>query len=405
MGLSIDGARFYLAAHQLQNAADAAALAGAQIVRVDADRARQQSRLFASYNTVFNDGVVLNFNEENEDETDGDIILGHYSLDNSEFIPDLNDRNAVKVIAKRTSSEHGPISLIFGPIVGVHNVDVRRYAIAMSLGQLGSGLLVLNEDNQSPALFMDSNASINIEGGGVHVNSDALAATLYSNVIIEAESFSTSGGDIEFQSNAGYSGGALLEDTGYTAGDPFAGLPPPDFGPDLGGIHLTSNEELSVGPGYYSGGFNLDSNTKLFLAPGVYILDGAGLRINSDSLVQGDGVMLYITNQVNSASSIYMDSNADLIMTPPTEGTYEGIAIFQDRNNTNTVELNSNAETLNIDTSDAVVYLPSAHLYMDSNATLSASQIIVDTALLNSNAGINVNVAPDDSFRKSFLVE
>ena len=59
MGIAIDGSRVYLTANQLQNAADAAALAGARTVRTDQEYAREQARYIAGLNFALKDSVAV----------------------------------------------------------------------------------------------------------------------------------------------------------------------------------------------------------------------------------------------------------------------------------------------------------------------------------------------------------
>jgi hypothetical protein len=74
LGLSLDTAKLCLVAHQLHNAADAGALAGACAVKLDQDVARQQAIDTAYANLADRESVFLAPNPEND--PNGDVVLG-----------------------------------------------------------------------------------------------------------------------------------------------------------------------------------------------------------------------------------------------------------------------------------------------------------------------------------------
>ncbi|MGD8501184.1 MAG: pilus assembly protein TadG-related protein, partial [Phycisphaerales bacterium] len=119
LGLSLDAAKVYLVAHQLHNAADAGALAGACIVKMDQDLARQQAIDTAYENLADHESVFLAPNPEND--PNGDVVLGRWLPQSRTFEPTTANPNAVKVVTRRTTAhltdgEGGPVSLNFGYI-------------------------------------------------------------------------------------------------------------------------------------------------------------------------------------------------------------------------------------------------------------------------------------------------
>jgi prepilin-type N-terminal cleavage/methylation domain-containing protein len=83
--------------------------------------------------------------------------------------------------------------------------------------------------------------------------------------------------------------------------------------------------------------------------PGTYILR-AGIKVNNGS-VAGDRVLL-----VNQAGSVSING-ADLSLSPPTEGIYTGILLFQPRGNTSPVDITGNARLASLEGS---IYAPPA---------------------------------------------
>lgn len=147
VGVGMDMAKIFLVVHQLQNAADASALAGAQLVKFDQVTARQQAITIAFAN--FADGTAVQLLDNPDYDPSGDIVIGvyypqrEYPAIKFEPITSIDEfANAVKVVARRIEgSPDGPVPLNFGPIVHIDNVGLTRDAIAMSSGGTGAGLI------------------------------------------------------------------------------------------------------------------------------------------------------------------------------------------------------------------------------------------------------------------------
>jgi hypothetical protein len=170
VGLALDSAKIYLVAHQLQNAADAAALAGARLVKADPSAARMKAYEYAYANYYADaDSVILDENWSNAE--DGDIVIGKYFHQYGTFVPveEGEFANAVKVVARCTgASPNPPVSLNFGPIADVHTANVSRYAIAVSSGGTGAGLITLGcGDPENPDPNSQTGTGLDIEGGSV----------------------------------------------------------------------------------------------------------------------------------------------------------------------------------------------------------------------------------------------
>jgi len=129
--LTVDIGLMYVSQAELQNAADAAARAGAaRLAEYTAGdpqlNAAAEAMHYAELNTVLGDGATLSA---------GDVIFGHgvlqsgnkYVFQTGGAIPD-----AVRVTVRRTSgSPDGPIPLIFARIWGIASKDMQATATAM----------------------------------------------------------------------------------------------------------------------------------------------------------------------------------------------------------------------------------------------------------------------------------
>jgi Flp pilus assembly protein TadG len=145
IGLACDVGYGLLVAHQLQNAADAAALAGAGRLKSGQDDARLAAIDVAALNSAATASLILDYNATNV--ADGDIVIGRFDRENRIFTPGTEAPNSVKVVARRTAaSANGPLTLLFGRMFGTETVDVSRHAIAMNQGSTGGGLIALCDD-------------------------------------------------------------------------------------------------------------------------------------------------------------------------------------------------------------------------------------------------------------------
>jgi len=178
VGLSLDTAKLAYNIHQMQNAVDSASLAGAQIVKISpTDDTRQFTHDLGFANKAEHLEVYLRMDEQPdpfiEDEYSFDILLGRWVRYNRTFVPTLDAPNAVQAIAHRNASMGavGPaIKYIFGPLAGVPTADASALAVAWCYDSGGSGLICLS-DIAEPGLNIGGNVKLDIDGGGIHVNS------------------------------------------------------------------------------------------------------------------------------------------------------------------------------------------------------------------------------------------
>jgi len=141
VGLSLDWGKAMFNLHQLQNAADAAALAGAQFVKFDLDGARWHARAISSENYADRVAVFLRDNPANDPNLD--VVVGYWMRQTRTFTAfdpaNPGPTNAVKVVDRRTNElPDGPLPLVFGSVFGKDSVAASRRAIAWSVGSTGA---------------------------------------------------------------------------------------------------------------------------------------------------------------------------------------------------------------------------------------------------------------------------
>ncbi len=341
VGLSIDWGKCVWNVHQLQNAADAGALAGAQALPDGVGEVILRATSIAACNEADTLPVALRQTQQHQpfistDEKDCDIILGRYFMQfrgtADAWEPNMAHANAVKVIARREEGSNGPdLRLLFGPIFGKDTVPAERAAIALGLGANGAGLICLS--GTGTGITTGGGANLLVNGGDIHVNSAQEPCVVNSNnstieclglglhgTIADATSF-----DFPVTQHA-----PMMADPLKDVPDlrPLPGLGTAlkwdknlgkyvDAGVDISGNVIDSSFIIKNGgidpenpsvtamlrltPGYYPKGFRLErADTKLVLLPGVYAVGGnkgasSGLVVTSGTFI-ARGVMLYVTD-------------------------------------------------------------------------------------------------------------
>lgn len=393
VGLALDAGYVHITGHQLQNAADAAALAGAAKVglyRVGVatpQDAVNDAVATAAANQAAQASVLL--------DPGADVTLGSYDRGAAVFTPGGSPLNACRVTARRTAgSPGGALPLLFAPIFGFNTSDVSRQAIAMTGGTLGAGMIALHPTRQG-SFSLNGNISVNVVGGSIQVNSEHPSA---------ATSVSGSAGQIiadqlRIYGGISTSGSPQLPQNLYTntspVPDPLAALPAPNKADYVnhGSLTVNGNRTVNAEPGYYPGGINMVNGT-LNLAPGIYLLGPGGLTANGGT-INAPGVMFYFTTGNNPSQYGRLDLGGNVILhqTPPTSGPWAGISMFADRtapypNNPNAVNslIGNSASTLS-----GTLYFPSTPLSIGGTSSQFANQIIASTIEVSGNGSLTVN--------------
>lgn len=408
VGLALDTGFVLLVGHQLQNAADAAALAGALRVSFDITSDTQQAAAdIALLNSAGRQPVELQLNDSNDPA--GDIVIGRFDRDTRVFTPTLSAPNAVKVVARRTeSSLGGPVPIFFGPVFGVEHINTTRLAIAMSSGSTGAGMIVLCGDCYC-ALKINGTPNVNLNGGTTQVNSaDDCAVCGVGSALFNAPEINVVG-ETCFTSNVEFQGEV---NTGMPPiSDPLRLLPRPVWEDmaDLGTVAQSNNVTTTINAGYYSGGITQTGGT-LLCNPGIYVLDGPGLSIGGNSTFIAEGVMLY----VRGTGVVDIGGSGLTRITPPDPelytydgvGTYERVSIFQARPDDGDCGDSRINGTSLLDL-QGTLYFPCAALEISGEGAGFGDQLIAWTMWIHGTGDITVTYEgdfPAPGFRP-FLVQ
>lgn len=364
LGLAVDTGWGVLVGGQLQNAADAAALAGAQPLKAGRDQVRTVAMMVAARNPAAGHELSLDANPLNA--PGGDVVVGRYNRSLDLFTPTDSGGNAVRVVTRRTGdSADGPVPLFFGPMFGVDSIEMSRSAIARNLGGTGAGLV---------ALCPDCTCALEVTDGALHVLDGviqidaAVGCAMCGGGSVTSVGVDIAAGGGECTGD-GAADGHQIDTMAVPLGDPVADVPEPDWEglADLGAITTSG----LYGPGYYSGGLDLQTGI-VFLQTGTYVLGGVGLRVGPSGVVIANRCMMYIPP---GGGAVDLTDVGGFRLTPPASGPYEGISIFQSRLNTNAAAIHAGGGMLMTGTG----YFPAAQLTLGGSGATAGNQHIAWT--------------------------
>lgn len=138
---------------------------------------------------------------------------------------------------------------------------------------------------------------------------------------------------------------------------------------------------FEAGSYYIRDGVSLNSGASVVFNPGMYVLGPSGFKVNGSANVTSTEATFYIQD----GGSINMNGGGTINMTAPTSGTYAKILFFQSRTNANEVKLNGNA----VQNGWGAVYAAAAQVTYTGNGTTSF-QVICDNFAMSGNANLDI---------------
>lgn len=410
VGLAIDAGQLFVARRTMQEAADAAAYAGAVVLYQHKTQGLPAS---------LSDAETLALAAAAADATrngythgiDGAIVTIELPPTTGAF---AGNRLYVEVriqIDVRTALVPAQSTL--------NTVRVRGVAGAEPLNNQFA-IMALDRGNVVSALNIQSGGNVNLTGGGILVNSTNTSAQAAWN----------QGGTISYTCVApavcethvaGNAQGSFpsLTTRAPQEPDPLASFPKPPLH-DCATPPVTScvfnaipNTNIAE-PGVYTTSLRATGNTRLILQPGIYILK-AGMDLGGNSSVASAdatttpacladcGVFIFNTtmnypaaggscgsvNLFGNASSSLKALAAKILPDPPPNprNSYINFLVYQDPSCTREMAISGSSAFLGTGT----IYLPTAHFRFDGqNATLTGSQLVANTVdIQNGNITID----------------
>ncbi|MDH4201751.1 MAG: PEP-CTERM sorting domain-containing protein [Phycisphaerae bacterium] len=266
----------------------------------------------------------------------------------------------------------------------------------------GYGLIALSE--YEVGLVVHGMPELAIEGGGIYVNSgldngfEAIGLPFGSgesllSVINVVGGYDISDKVLGYLQTTNNGAPTILRTNLDPIEDPLSIFPEPSLllespTAPIDGSRLSIYDGVhTLQPGYYPGGIDI-AGGNVTLLPGIYQIGGdmygRGLHITGGN-VYADQVMFHMLD-----GGVDVRGNAQMTLSAPTSGDYEGISIFQSRTNYNDSEING-AGGLDL---TGKLYFPNNHLSLAGYGDTIGSQIIADTVDIGGNGLINIPYNP-----------
>lgn len=383
VAMAIDVGLIFVERREMQNAADAAALAGAARLPPEgtAAEAIALAREYAKKNG-FEDGV----NGVNVE------VVTPYEGDPG------------KIEVKISGSQPA----YFAVVLGKTNFPVKARGVGEAMHHNGANaaFLLLNE---TACKAFDKSGSSNLtitNGGGIMVNSScdpSMSRTGSGNVTAEVINYYKPGGYVDSGSG---SYDPMPTPANPRVADPFADLMPPDLealgrSPNSGGTaknpgaRVLSSGNHTLRPGVYYGGLDIRSTADVTFLPGIYVMAGGGIKLTGSGTLNGMGVMFYNTfdpekpTGAGACGEINLRGTANFNFSGPTDGPYKNMVLWQDWACTNTLKLEGGEGGI-----AGIIYAPNAAVDLSGSAGLGAIQVVADTADISGTGEIVVNFVP-----------
>jgi Putative Flp pilus-assembly TadE/G-like len=380
-----------------QTAADSAALAGASRLLVDGPAAAiSEVETLLELNV---DGLtgVAGWATDGV-EANGEIVCWTLPADPPGPGADCPDgSNALQVITPPIEVQYA-----FAPVLGKASNSIKALAAAgVGPAAPNNCVLCLLDTGGINRLAALGTGTIAAPGGGIVVNSNGDPALVSAAGDITADQIRVVG-----EADDGPGGGNILppaEEGGPPVVDPLGDLLPPNQLPSppvlRSNTALPITTDTTLQPGIYTS-VTVSDGAALTLEAGVYVFRAtAGLTVEDDSTVSGDGVTIYLgcasypAPCSGSGARFRVRQDGQFLATPPTGGEYAGLSIFADRGNTRFMRLQSNQHL----TLDGALYGASMPVRIEDSGDLTVNSLLVAGSLatnLLSSGSVTVDYDP-----------
>ncbi len=365
---------------KLQTAADAAALAGAQQLRL------------SNGTDATVDGVVKSVVETvAPTPKDSATTVGSAVADR---------RTSVEVTVREV------VPSVLGKLMSLPTMDIGATATARLSGTTKLCLLTLDA-SKGKALNLDKGSVLTASGCAVYSNSNDKKG-----LSIEKDAQATAGlicsaGGVE---NKGAAVTPMPTTDCPVMADPLASLPRPSVG-SCTATGLKAGSSQTLWPGTYCKGLEVSGPAQITMMPGIYVFDDGPLIVKDGAALGGQNVGFFFTG---NAGGMRLDPESVISLTAPRDGPMAGLLLFEDRSVSSPVPLPAGPKgnpplpplgsqpmreyritSNNAPTLLGTIYLPAGRLIIDASrpvADRSAYTVIVSRQLeLNSGPNLYLN--------------
>ncbi|HZP96529.1 MAG TPA: pilus assembly protein TadG-related protein [Candidatus Limnocylindria bacterium] len=387
VGLAIDAGQLFVAKRSMQEAADAAAFAGAVVIYQTPGADPRPAAMNDAAANGYVDGVANTTITYDWPPRTG---------------PHANNTKYIEV----TIVQLVPTSLV--PAQSTLN-SVRARSVA-GADPAKSPFAIVALKSTGPCITLAGTGSVMVPdgpdlGGMIQANCSGTsvqfggAGSIYDNLGVRT--VGTVSNPLRVVPNAG------LQQQAPKQPDPFAGFPKPSvtglptFGPGFTVPSSACNPATPLTPGVYVGGITNDQNCNVYLGSGVFILKGGGLRQNASAgykitTVPG-GAMLFNTHSnypgpigsgTCGGNGLAAEQGGGVDIWAMTTGLYAGMAYYQDAACTATIAVQSNGGY----NFHGTFYAPSALIDLQSQSALTVdAQLVVSAINFQSSGNLTVN--------------
>jgi Flp pilus assembly protein TadG len=396
VGLAIDAGQLYSAKRTEQEAADAAAFAGAVVLYqqgtgAQAIEAARTDALTNGY--VSGGGCTLQTPGVCYDAATQTTVAVYWPPISGSYIG--NTKHIEVSITRQVKTSLVPAQAAFNP------VRARGVAGSEPLNN-DYAVMALNRSSVCGSFETNDQAEMHLYGGGILVNSTSPCAA--DNDQDQSNKFTVQaphGLDVTGQATGDWS--TLSPPIPVNAGhnqipDPFSGFPKPAITglPICNSLASCQDGSGRQNPGVYTVNLGGAGNSVLQMNPGIYILK-AGMDTSGNGTVTGTGVFIYNTYTTYPSApgasptcgQLKITGNGDADLEAQTTGTWANLLFYQDPACSIEAKLGGGADFTGVGS----VYLPNATFTFDgNNATFVGSQIVAASVnLQNGNLTINYN--------------
>ncbi|MGQ0484419.1 MAG: TadE/TadG family type IV pilus assembly protein [Hyphomicrobiales bacterium] len=374
-GIAIDYSRGTRVESELQQIADAAALAAAAGQNISGTIAQKQSQRTAIAQSYLNAHLA----------SLGDaIIVGSPAIT---IGPNTVD------VAINANVDGSLVNVLNAPDAAGKTMTVSVHSKAAF--SKDSYLCLLSTNMSEPeSIYFQGNSVFTASVCTVQANSNhAIAMRTWGNAYAEAEGFCAVGG---------WSGSAFVPapESGCTTKlDPYANLVLPTVGACDFNNKVVKNTTATLNPGVYCGGLSLRTHGVANLQPGLYIIKDGDLSVDSQSTLNAPvGVVFYLTGNL---TNVDITSGATVTINAPKTGlgvngaeNYAGFAFMQDRTTgIGNINYISSGGYVNI---NGAFYAPNANLTVWANGIMNGTSsyfpVIASKFQMNGTATLYVKL-------------
>jgi Flp pilus assembly protein TadG len=373
LGLASDYAVMVRIRTDLQDAADAAAVAAAReipLARTSPEQITSAAQSFAAY------ALTGDSTSDAGALAASDIAVKAAVIDNF---------SAVKV---DISEDWTPF---FAQFLNSGVTPIKVTATARYVGS--NNICVLGLSSSGRGVFLDRDSLLSADTCAVFSNSLASDSILVnSGASLTAKIICSSGGSSV--ASTGKASPAPVTDCPPVA-DPLASRPPPPVGGCDHHHYAIVGASVTLDPGVYCGGIIASGNSQIRLNPGTYVIKDGPLNVAGTSTLTGTEVGFFITGTV--PGKLHFANGSHINLSAPLSGPMAGMLVFEDRGMP--VKLTHRITSNDAQNLVGTIYLPVGNLLIDATKPVASQSaytaIIAQHLELNSGPNLILNADYD----------